>query len=277
MESKKTILIIGTSTGIGEATVKLLSTKGFHVIATTRDPSKAEHLAKLENVTVIKLDILDYESVKTTCAQLMKDYNIDICFCNAGIGMASPVEKESMELIKKVFELNFFSTINLLQQFIPYFKEKKKGMFMVTSSIAGIQAIILQSVYGSSKRAMDAFLESLYYEMKPYNVPVKIIVPAYTKTPFKAIFNEVGEYKPAYKRQNLYLTDDFKYAAKPEETADCILEALTDGKDQIYYGADLQARKLMDKYNQMNIEDFKVFYSKKLYPEGAIESKPENK
>lgn len=265
MNSQKTILIVGTSTGIGEATVKLLSSKGYKVLATTRDPSKAENISKLENVTLVKLDILDYKDVEKVCAKLMNDYQIDICYCNAGIGMTSPVELESMENIKKVYDLNLFGTINLLKQFIPYFKAKKSGLFMVTSSVAGISAITLQSVYGSCKRALNSFMETLYYELKPFNVGVKIILPGYTVTPFKFVVNEIGEYNDIYMEQNKYLTDDFKYAAKPEETAETVLEAITDGKDQIHYPADKQAKKLIDEYNSMGIEKFKDFFSAKIF------------
>lgn len=257
----KTILIVGTSTGIGEAAVKLLSSKGFQVLATTRDPSKADHLAKLENVKVVKLDILNYDDVKTVCAQLQKDYNIDIVLSNAGIGLAAPVEIESMENIKQLYDLNFFATVNVLKQFIAYFKAKKSGLFMVTSSVASIMAITLQSAYGSAKRALNSFCETLYYEMKPYNVGVKIILPGYTVTAFKTIINEIGEYNDIYMEQNKYLTDDFKYAAQPEETAECIFQACTDGKDQIHYPADKMAKKLIEEYNKMGVEQFKTFFS----------------
>lgn len=260
----KTVLVVGSSTGIGEATVKLLSQKGHKVLATTRDPAKATSLSGLQNVTLVKLDILDYASVETTCATLMKDHQIDVVLCNAGIGMCSPVEKESMDQIKQVFDLNFFGSVNLLKQFIPYFKEKKSGLFMVTSSVASISAVMLQSTYGAAKRALNSFCESLYYEMKPYNVGVKILLPAYTVTPFKTISKEVGEYKALYKEQNKYLTDDFKYAAKPEETAEVALMAMTDGKDQIHYPADKQAQKLVDEYNSMGIEKFKEFFWNKI-------------
>lgn len=261
----KTILIIGTSTGIGEASVKLLASKGFQVLATTRDPAKATNLSSIENVKLVKLDILNYDDVKKTCEQLMKDYQIDIVFSNAGMGMTSPIELETMEQIKQIYELNFFATVNVLKQFIPYFKAKKSGLFMVTSSVASIQAITLQSTYGSCKRALNAFMESLYYEMKPYNVGVKIIIPAYTVTKFKFLVNEVGEYKPIYKEQNKYLTDNYSYAAKPEEIADTVLEALTDGKDQIHYPADKQAKKLIEEYNSMGLEKFKTFFCEKLF------------
>ncbi|MCQ2818310.1 MAG: SDR family NAD(P)-dependent oxidoreductase [archaeon] len=265
----QTILIVGTSTGIGEACVKLLSEKNFKVIATTRDPSKAEHLAKLPNVTVIKLDILDYESVKTTCDQLKKDHEIDIVYSNAGIGMTVPVELETVEEVKKLFDLNFFATVNVLKQFITYFKEKKKGMFMVTSSLASVMSISLQSAYGSSKRALNSFCESLYYELKPYNIPVKIILPAYTITAFKYLVMNLGEYKQSYKKQGKFLSNGGTYAAKPEETAACVLEAITDGKDQIHYPADIQAKKLIDDYNQMGLEKFKTMLCELMFKDGV--------
>ena len=260
----KTVLVVGSSTGIGEATVKLLSQKGHKVLATTRDPTKAESIGGLKNVTLVKLDILNYDEVKKTCEKLIEDNEIDVVLCNAGIGMCAPVEKETMEQIKQVFDLNFFGNVNLLKQFIPYFKAKKSGLFMVTSSVASISALMLQSTYGSAKRALNSFCESLYYEMKPYNVGVKILLPAYTITPFKTICNEIGEYKDYFTEQSKYLTDNFKYAAKPEETAEFALLAITDGKDQIHYPADKQAQKLIDEYNSMGLEKFKTFFWNKI-------------
>ena len=264
----KTVLIVGTSTGIGEACVKLFSEKNFRVIATTRDPSKAEHLAKLPNVKVVKLDILNYEDVKTTCETLKKEEQIDVVFSNAGIGMTVPIELETMEEIRKLYDLNFFATVNLLKQFITYFKEKKSGLFMVTSSLASVMALSLQSAYGSAKRALNSFCESLYYELKPYNIGVKIILPAYTITPFKYLVMNMGEYQKSYMAEGMFLSANGTYAAKPEETAACALEAITDGKDQIHYPADKQAQKLIDQYNEMGLEKFKKMLCETMYKDG---------
>lgn len=75
---KKTIFITGASSGLGKATAKLFQSKGWQVIATMRNPAKETELTKLENVTVLALDVTNPEQIEATVNKVTKEYSIDV-------------------------------------------------------------------------------------------------------------------------------------------------------------------------------------------------------
>ena len=87
-----TIVITGSSSGIGKATAKLFADKGWTVIATMRTLEKEAELTAYENVHLYPLDITDAAQVKETMERILKDYDVDVLFNNAGYGMKARFE-----------------------------------------------------------------------------------------------------------------------------------------------------------------------------------------
>lgn len=88
----KTIFITGASSGLGKATAKLFHEKGWNVIATMRTPEKETELSLLKNVTLLPLDVTNYEQIQTTVKKALELSDIDIVFNNAGYGLIGPLE-----------------------------------------------------------------------------------------------------------------------------------------------------------------------------------------
>lgn len=181
----KTIFITGTSSGIGEATAKLFSTNSWQVIATMRNPEKGKELAKLPNVVVMPLDIADSNQIKATCREALEKYDIDVLFNNAGYGIMAPLELIPEDDIRKIFDTDVIGTMLVTQQFIPHFKKRRSGAILTTTSLAGTIGFPRDAVYGAAKRAQEGMIESLYFEMKPFGVAVKSMIPGGTKTNFQ--------------------------------------------------------------------------------------------
>ena len=81
----KTILITGSSSGIGKATAKHFAEKGWNVVATMRNPEKEEQLTKLDNVLITRLDVQDHDSIKNAIKQGVGRFGrIDVLVNNAG-------------------------------------------------------------------------------------------------------------------------------------------------------------------------------------------------
>ena len=151
----KTILITGASSGIGRATAKLFTEKGWNVAATMRSPEEEKELKELPNLKLYTLDVTKKEHLKNIISEVEKDFSsIDVLFNNAGYGAVGAFEKSSEEQVLHQFQVNVFGVMDLTREFIPYFKKRGKGMIINTSSVVGRFTIPLYSLYCSSKWAL---------------------------------------------------------------------------------------------------------------------------
>lgn len=261
----KTIFITGASSGIGKATAKLFSANGWQVIATMRDPEKGKELARLPNIVVMPLDVTDTPQVKETCRKALERYDVDVLFNNAGYGIMAPLEVFSETDIRKLFDTDVIGTMIVTQQFIPHFKNRRSGAILTTTSLAGIIAFPRDAVYGAAKRAQQGMVESLYYELKPFGVSVKAMIPGGTKTNFQTPINDIAGYERAAANQRAWLLDGNDDFPLPEEAAQIIWRACTDGKDRLRYPTDSVCQKLYDLYIDMGMEKFKQYFSNLLF------------
>lgn len=257
----KTIFITGASSGIGKATAEYFSEKGWRVIATMRNLTKGKELAKLPNVVIMPLDVTNSKQIHETCQEAISKYDIDVLFNNAGYGLMAPMEVATEEEINQLFNTDVIGTMLVTQEFIPYFKRRKSGTILTTTSLAGIIALPLDGVYGAAKRALTSMCESIYYELKPFNVAVKVMIPGGTHTPFQVPHKDITGYEKASANQRKYLLDGNPQFPLANEAVEVIYTAATDGKDKIHYPTDGVCQKLYDQYMNKNIEEFKIdFY-----------------
>lgn len=145
------------------------------------------------------------------------------------------------------------------QAFIPYFKNRQSGAILTTTSLAGIIALPLDSVYGSAKRALTSMCESLYYELKTFGIAVKTMIPGGTNTPFLQTSNVDNKgYETVSENQRKWLLDGNAQFPSSDEAAKIIFTATTDEKDKIHYLTDSVSQKLYDEYMNEDFEDFKI-------------------
>ncbi|MCF2494435.1 SDR family NAD(P)-dependent oxidoreductase [Dyadobacter chenhuakuii] len=128
----KTIFITGASTGIGRATAKLFAAKGWKVIATMRKPENETELHALNNVTVLPLDVTNTRQIHEITQQALALGDIDVVFNNAGYGLFGALEAMTDEQLVQQMETNFFGVVRVTQAFLPYFRERKAGLFITT-------------------------------------------------------------------------------------------------------------------------------------------------
>ncbi len=261
----KTIFITGASSGIGLETAKLFSQKGWRVIATMRNPAKGADLAKMPNVVIMPLDVTDPSQIRETCQKALQAYDIDVLLSNAGYAIMAPLERLPENEIRKMFDTDVIGSILVTQQFIPHFKKRRKGAILTTTSLAAFIAFPRDGVYGAAKRAQQSMVESLYYELKPYGVAVKAMIPGGTKTNFQIPINDKAGYEKAAENQREFVSDGNPEFPGPEEAAEIIWQAATDGKDQVRYPTDSVCQKLYDQYINSNYEAFKISFYKRLF------------
>ncbi|WP_240183056.1 SDR family oxidoreductase [Pedobacter jeongneungensis] len=147
----KTIFITGASTGLGKATAKLFQSKGWKVIATMRNPEKETELQLLENVSLLPLDVTNTEQIEATIAQAITTGNIDLVFNNAGYGLVGALESYTEAQIIQQIDTNLIGVLRVIKAFIPYFKSRKNGLFITTTSVCGFSSNPLSPVYNATK------------------------------------------------------------------------------------------------------------------------------
>jgi 1-acylglycerone phosphate reductase len=150
---QKSVLITGCSTGgIGAALAEAFHGKGYHVFATARNPSKISNtLSASKNVTVLTLDVLSSESIANAVRSVEKETNgrLDVLVNNSGGGAIIPALDASIDEGKRLFDLNFWAPLAMLQAFSPLLI-KSKGCVVNNSSANGHLPMPLMSEYRSS-------------------------------------------------------------------------------------------------------------------------------
>jgi short-subunit dehydrogenase len=236
---QKTIFITGASSGLGKATAKLFQEKGWNVIATMRNPEKESELSALENVTMLPMDVTDLEQISSTVTNILNRFEVDVVVNNAGYGLIGPLEAFTDAQINDQIQTNLLGVINVTRAFLPYFREKKNGMFINVTSTFGLLGYPTCSIYNASKFAVDGFSEGLSHELAQFEVSVKVIAPGGMQTDFAGRSLQ-GAVHGAYlqlteKVSEGYSEEQLANYTKAEDVAEVIFGAATDGKFQFRY------------------------------------------
>jgi NAD(P)-dependent dehydrogenase (short-subunit alcohol dehydrogenase family) len=190
-----TVLITGTSSGIGMSTALELARKGHSVIATMRNPGASPDLAQTAAreglpMKVLTLDVNSDESVRSCFAAVTEP--IDVLVNNAGIECHGSVEELSMEDIIGTMNTNYFGIIRCIKAVLPRMREARSGCIINISSIAGRIAGSPLGAYAASKFALEAISEAVAGEVKPFNIRVVLVQPGIQDTKMARSILEKG-------------------------------------------------------------------------------------
>lgn len=241
----KTIFITGASAGIGKATAKLFAAQGWHVIATMRTPESETELSQLANLTLLPLDVTNPAQITATAQQALALGPVDVVFNNAGYSLLGPLEATADEQLVRQLETNFLGVVRVTQAFIPAFRARKAGLFITTSSSAGLMAFPVSSVYDASKWALEGWSESLSYELREFGIGIKNIEPGLVATDAaqRSVFVSHSAYEALAGKFFAFIGNPANVVSTPEQIAQVVYEAATDGTDTLRYvcGEDVKA------------------------------------
>jgi NAD(P)-dependent dehydrogenase (short-subunit alcohol dehydrogenase family) len=188
----KTILITGTSTGIGHGAAKAFTAAGYRVIATVRRREDAERLeGELgENLHAVLCDVTHSEQVAALPEQVKRFSEtgwLDGLLNNSGIELIAPAELQSMEEIRAHFETNVFGLIAVTKALLPLLgtdpkAEGHRGRIINISSVGGVLALPFLSAYAASKHAVEGYSHSLRRELRLLGIEVIILGPGAIKS-----------------------------------------------------------------------------------------------
>jgi NAD(P)-dependent dehydrogenase (short-subunit alcohol dehydrogenase family) len=199
----KTVLITGANKGIGFETAKQLAQLDYFVYIGSRDKKKGHrakeelHSSGLRNVDVVELDVTKTDSIKKAKKTLeTKITHLDVLINNAGIRGEVPqlASKIPVEVMREVFETNFFGVIHVTQVFIPLLEKAEVPIIVNVTSDLGSLTLrsdpnstiyhFERACYGPSKTALNAYTVALAVELKDSKFKVNCVNPGYTATDF---------------------------------------------------------------------------------------------
>lgn len=251
MPERKTVLITGSSIGIGQATAELFQQRGWQVVATMRNPDAGQELAKLENVLVTRMDVTDEGSIESAVAAAHARFGgIDVLVNNAGYGAYGLLEATSIESMRRQFDTNVIGLLAVTKAVVPGFRKQRSGVIVNLSSIAGRLTLPLGALYCSSKFAVEGISEALGYEMRAIGVRVKVVEPGFIKTNFRNAMDfsndsSLTEYQPLVAKMWEVIGPMAAQGAESPAAAEVIYTAATDGTDQLRYTAGEDAKALL--------------------------------
>lgn len=182
--SGKTVLITGAASGIGRATAKQCHNMGASLVLLDLNENGLNSVKEeIGDSAIISyaLNLTDYNRLCEVIGQLPK---LDGVFSNAGIVKSLMAKFSGKEDMEKIFEVNTFSHINLVQQLIAQKKLNKGASIVFTSSMSGVFAgLVGGSLYGATKAAIAGYCKALAIELAPRGIRVNTIHPGMIETP----------------------------------------------------------------------------------------------
>ena len=260
-----TIIITGTSSGIGFTLAEYFGKKGHRVYGLSRKNVESQYFK------TIPTDITDNLQVQNAISEILKtETRIDVLINNAGMGMVGSIEDSTKEDITKLFNLNLIGAVQMMSGVLPKMREQKLGKIINVSSIGSEMGLPFRGFYSASKSALDKVTEAIRYEVYPWNIEVCTLHLGDIKTkiaenrvktnvsePYKMVFEKV------YALMNFHVDD----GTEPLDVAIYIEKLLNKNKWKAHYyfgkfgqkiGVPLKwilpqnvYENLMKKYNKM--------------------------
>lgn len=183
---QKTILITGSSTGIGFYVAHELKKAGYRVIASCRSASDVARLQQ-EGLECVQLDLADSESIQRGFAQAMTLTGNELygLFNNGAYGQPGAVEDLPINALRQQFNTNFFGWCELTNLTLPIMLQQGYGRIIQNSSVLGIAAMPLRGAYNASKYAIEGISDTLRLELEGTGVYVSLIEPGPIESQFR--------------------------------------------------------------------------------------------
>ncbi|MEW2415029.1 SDR family NAD(P)-dependent oxidoreductase [Streptomyces sp. NPDC046866] len=238
----KTVLITGTSTGIGLAAAVAAAQAGWHVVATMRDTSRAAGLLDAareagvaERVQVERMDVTDGESVAACVAQVVAEHGrLDAVVNNAGAGFAGTLEQQDgMAAVRASMEVNYFGVVEVTRAALPHLRASG-GRLITVTSVGGVVGQPFNEAYCAAKFAVEGFMESLAPVAATVGVQVSLVEPGAVTSEFVAnqqdeiarLMADAGPYAPALKAYVERTLSSYGTAQTSAEAAAPLVELL---------------------------------------------------
>jgi len=257
---RRTVLVTGSSSGMGRATVLALAKQGFIVYAASRTPEKLFDIQS-ESIRPVHFDITDPQSIEETVSRIE---NIDVLVNNAGYGLVSTVEDVTEKEMFDQFNVNVFGVLRVCKAVIPKMRREESGVIINISSFLGKIGLPLFTFYNASKYAVEGITDSLRYELKDFNIRVHAIMPGFFNTNFARdnlvtnarTFEENSPYAGLVSTLAPTIVGQINEGNSTEEVSEMILEIIENVDFPARRTAGDKAKKFIPMKKELSDEDF---------------------
>ena len=199
--NSKTRFITGTSKGFGRVWAEAALARGDRVAATARDLRALDALVARygERVLPLQLDVTDRLAAQRAVQAAHAHFGrLDVVVNNAGYGLFAMTEETSEAQARAQFETNFFGALWVTQAALPLLRAQRSGHLVQVSSIGGVSAFPLFSIYNASKWALEGLSQALASEVRAFGVKVTLVEPTGYATDWSAGSAVHAQPMPAY-------------------------------------------------------------------------------
>jgi NAD(P)-dependent dehydrogenase (short-subunit alcohol dehydrogenase family) len=253
--SSPVVLVTGSSSGIGLATVREAARRGHRVYASARRPERLAELLGACPATPIALDVAEPGAAAAAVRQILAaEGRLDALVSNAGYAQYGAIEDVSAEEWRRQYDVNVFGAIETIRAVLPPMREARSGTIVVVSSVGGRVTIPFAAPYCSSKHALESLCDSLRVEVAPFGVRVAVVEPGPVDTRFderalesvERMLRRPGPYSPLYGGAERAMKGDFQTGKLPPEVvARVIVDALESARPKTRYRLTSMARLLI--------------------------------
>jgi NAD(P)-dependent dehydrogenase (short-subunit alcohol dehydrogenase family) len=238
--ASKSVLVTGTSSGIGRATVERLAGDGWRVFAGTRDGAAKATRSGAGEVVPLALDVTDADQMAAAVETISSHAGgvLHGVVHNAGIPIGGALEEVEADQLRRIFEVNVIAPVLLTQQLLPLLR-RERGRVVIVGSLGGRVAFPFAGPYHATKYALEAIADSLRLELRPQGVGVALVEPGTIQTPIWAKAQEqveaqrrglTGEARDLYDERLTAFQEKLRSADRngedPAKVADKIADAL---------------------------------------------------
>jgi NAD(P)-dependent dehydrogenase (short-subunit alcohol dehydrogenase family) len=239
---ERIVLITGASSGIGQATARLLAAEGFRVFGTSRREHPDE-----DGVEMLELDVRSGASVKRCVAEVLaRAGRIDVLINNAGVEHVGMAEETTLEDARAVFETNFFGVVRVTNAVLPGMREHRQGRIINVGSLAAWVGEPGEAFYSASKRALAGYTEALRHEVWPLGIHVSLVEPGAFKTNLiradSTPEGSIADYDAVREAARRTLDQALRQGDDPRKVAQLILNIIRARSPRLRYGAGGEAR-----------------------------------
>ncbi|WP_033961961.1 SDR family oxidoreductase [Psychroserpens jangbogonensis] len=265
----KVVLITGGSSGIGKSIGEFLTTKGYEVFGTSRNPDRYP----ASKFRLLALDVADITSIENAIKTVVETSGrIDVLINNAGAGITGPIEETPDVEIKRNFETNLFGPINVIKAVLPQMRQQNSGLIINITSIAGYMGLPYRGIYSASKGALELITEAFRMEIKDFSIQMTNLAPGDFATNiaagrFHAPVTKGSPYETKYGSVLKAIDEDVDKGNDPSLVANAVYKIINTSNPKIHYkvGAFMQKfsvvlkRILPDKvYEKLLLSHYKI-------------------
>jgi len=240
-----TVLVTGASSGIGAAIASLLYARGYTVFGTSR----ARAAVSPHGFPMLTLDVTSDDSVHSCVDDLLsRAARLDLLVNNAGYALTGAIEETSLAEAQAQFDTNFFGVVRMVNAVLPSMRKARAGKIVNIGSLAGLTAIPFSAFYSATKFALEAYSESLWFELQPLGIAVTLIEPGWVHSNLKeasrAAATPVADYDGPRGRTVEAIARAVEHGIAPDLVAHAVLNVAQSATPRLRYPVGTDARWL---------------------------------